>query len=70
MADIFQDYIPEGEDGGALGGKGYADFVPEREPELKPVEKPTQAEKLSEEDLADMGVKEPVEEVTKPKAKK
>ena len=69
MADIFQDFIPEGEDGGALGGKGYADFVPEREPELKPVEKP-KAEDLTPEDLADMGVKEPVEQVTKPKAKK
>lgn len=36
---IFQDYIPEGEDTGALGGDGgFQDFVPDREPELQVVE--------------------------------
>ncbi len=64
MADIFQDFVPEGEDAGALGGKGFQDFVPEREPELqelpteevKPAKK-KKAAKLSKEDLEDLGVK-------------
>ena len=80
MADIFRDYVPEGEDAGALDGKGYQDFVPEREPELQqlPTEtviapkKGKKAPKLSKEDLEDLGVKteeveeQPAEPVTSP----
>lgn len=70
MADIFKDFVPEGEDAGALGGgKGYSDFVPEREPELKSKEEiEAVSPELTEEDMADLGVKpEVVKEVKKGK---
>lgn len=37
MATTFRDFIPAGEDPGALGA-GYKDFVPEPKPVLRPVE--------------------------------
>lgn len=70
MANIFVDYVPEGEDAGALdGGKGYSDFVPDREPELKSKKEiESSSPELTEEDMADLGVKpEVVKEVKKGK---
>ncbi len=35
MAGPYQDFVPAGEDPGALGG-GFSDFVPTPEPKAKP----------------------------------
>lgn len=47
---IFRDFIPEGEDTGALTGNGYQDFVPSPEPVAEqPVEEaPVQPEPVQE----------------------
>lgn len=37
MADVYRDYIPEGEDTGALGS-GFKDYLPPATPQPQPVE--------------------------------
>lgn len=38
MSDGFKDWIPEGEDTGAIGDGGYQDFVPAPEPKPQVIE--------------------------------
>lgn len=38
MSDTFKDWIPEGQDTGAIGDGGYQDFVPAPEPKPQVVE--------------------------------
>lgn len=38
MSDTFKDWIPEGQDTGAIGDGGYQDFVPAPEPKPQTVE--------------------------------
>lgn len=44
MSDTFKDYIPEGEDAGAIAEDGFRDWVPPVEPRPQVIEQPAQPE--------------------------
>lgn len=46
---IFRDFIPEGEDTGALGN-GFKDFVPPKKPVFAPAKKTAEEKQVEEPD--------------------
>lgn len=51
----FRDWIPEGEDTGAIGVNGFQDFVPAPQPKLQAVEEQIQQEIAEETVVEDTG---------------
>lgn len=60
MDDKFRDWIPEGEDTGAIGKDGFQDYVPAPEPKPQVIEEVKQPEPVVEPEPVIEPVVEPV----------
>lgn len=61
MSDTFKDWIPEGQDTGAIGDGGYQDFVPAPEPKPQVVQEIIQPEPVVEPEVKPV-VEQPIEQ--------